>query len=540
MPFKKYASIINLVLFINVLLVVPNLSFAEEAICQNSTQPHRLALVIGNSAYQGNNYIKQPVNDAKDLAKVLCQLDFEVILKTNLTKKRMNTVVNDFANRLDKHKGIGLFYFSGHGLQENEENYLMAIDAKQWYRETKVSDILDKLTKTGNQSNIVILDACRETPNRTKYGWFDNKKLIGLTIPPAVPSTLIAYAAKPGKRALNCVMWDCSDRNSPYVKHLMEWIQKPKLSINEVLRKVRVAVKEETNGRQSPGYYDELDDAFYFKVEVQQPKPDRDQFIDGKIFRDPLQDGSLGPEMVWIPAGSFQMGDIQIEGYNDEKPVHSVSINRFAMGKYEVTFAEYDKFAQATNRKKPDDSGWARGNNPVIMVSWKDATAYAAWLSQETGKSYRLPTEAEWEYAARAGTITSRYWGNNPDEACRYANLYDNTLKKQKKFNWTHHNCNDGYAKTAPVGRFKPNAFGLFDMLGNVGEWVADKWHDNYNDAPTDGSVWNDEIIRYQVLRGGSWYNNPHSSRAAFRDGVAPDAQGDYIGFRVVSVMQTQ
>jgi formylglycine-generating enzyme required for sulfatase activity len=550
MPFKKYGSITNLVLLISIFLAVPHLTFAfEETFCQSSAQHHRLALVIGNSAYQGRNYIKQPVNDAKDLAKVLCQLDFEVIIKTNLTKKRMNTVVNDFARRLREDKGIGLFYFSGHGLQENRENYLMAIDAKQWFQETKVSDILDKLKKTGNQANIVILDACRETPNRTKYGWLNSNKLIGLQRPPAVSSTLIAYAAKPGESALNCVMWDCSDRNSPYVKHLMEWIQKPNLSINEVLRKVRVAVKGETNGRQSPGYYDELDDAFYFKVEMPQPEPPRDNFIAGKIFRDSLQDESLGPEMVWIPAGSFQMGDIQGEGdlgkvYNYEKPVHSVSVARFAMGKYEVTFAEYDKFAQATNRKKPNDWGWGRINNPVIMVSWKDATAYVAWLSQEAKKTYRLPTEAEWEYAARAGTITSRYWGNNPDEACRYANLYDNSLKKEngfkKKFNWKHHNCRDGYAKTAPVGSFKPNAFGLFDMLGNVGEWVADKWHSNYNDAPTDGSVWNDNTIGYKVLRGGSWNKNPHSSRAASRDGITPDAQGNHIGFRVVRVMQIQ
>lgn len=537
MPCKKDIIITNLVLFIGIFLIVPNLVFAEETICQNLTQPHRLALVIGNSDYQGRNYIKQPVSDAKDLAKVLCQLNFEVILKTNLTKKQMNGAVNDFANRLRQHKSVGLFYFSGHGLQENEENYLMAIDAKQWYRETKVSDILAQLTQTGNKANIVILDACREAPNRMKYGWFDNKKLIGLTVPPAVPSTLIAYAAKPGKRALNCVMWDCSDRNSPYVKHLMKWIQKTNLSINEVLRKVRIAVKEETNGMQSPGYYDELDDTFYFKAKVQ---PNRDQYTDGKIFRDPLQDGSLGPEMVWIPTGSFQMGSIQGKGNNDEKPVHSVSINRFAMGRHEITFAEYDKFAQTTNRKKPNDQGWGRDNKPVIMVSWKDATAYAAWLSQETGKSYRLPTEAEWEYAARAGTITARYWGNNPDEACHYANIYDNTLKKEKKLNWSHHNCSDGYIKTAPVGHFKPNAFGLFDMLGNVWEWVADKLHSNYNNAPTDGSVWNDDAIGYQVLRGGSWYSNPHSSRAAFRNGVAPDAQNNHIGFRVVSVMQAQ
>ncbi|MEN8221031.1 MAG: SUMF1/EgtB/PvdO family nonheme iron enzyme [Pseudomonadota bacterium] len=131
-----------------------------------------------------------------------------------------------------------------------------------------------------------------------------------------------------------------------------------------------------------------------------------------KVFRDRLKDGSLGPEMVWIPAGTFRMGDIQGGGHDNEKPVHQVSVSRFAIGKYEVTFAEYDKFAQATGRKKPNDRGWGRGNRPVINVSWHDATAYAEWLSQQTGQKYRLPTEAEWEYAARAGTTTKYWWGN--------------------------------------------------------------------------------------------------------------------------------
>jgi hypothetical protein len=127
-----------------------------------------------------------------------------------------------------------------------------------------------------------------------------------------------------------------------------------------------------------------------------------------RIFRDRLQDGSEGPEMVWIPAGDFQMGG----SYSSEKPVHQVSVSAFAMGRYEVTFEEYDRFAEATGREKPGDEGWGRGNRPVINVSWNDATAYMEWLSTQTGKKYRLPTEAEWEYAARAGTDTKYWWGN--------------------------------------------------------------------------------------------------------------------------------
>ncbi|TGO02220.1 hypothetical protein PN36_28565 [Candidatus Thiomargarita nelsonii] len=164
----------------------------------------------------------------------------------------------------------------------------------------------------------------------------------------------------------------------------------------------------------------------------------------GKVFRSRLQNGDLGPKMVWIAAGDFKMGDIQGGGDSDEKPVHKVSIKRFAMGQYEVTFAEYDKFAEATGREKPSDSGRGRGNRPVINVSWHDATAYAKWIVTQTGKQYSLPSEAQWEYAARAGTTTARYWGNDADDACRYANVHDKTSKKENGYSWTHHKCTDG------------------------------------------------------------------------------------------------
>jgi formylglycine-generating enzyme required for sulfatase activity len=255
---------------------------------------------------------------------------------------------------------------------------------------------------------------------------------------------------------------------------------------------------------------------------------------DKKIFRDRLKDSSLGPKMVRIPAGWFRMGDIQGSGRDDEKPVHWVSVNKFAMGKYEVTFAEYDKFANATGRKKPEDLGWGRGNRPVIWVSWYDAVAYTEWLSQQTGQQYRLPTEAEWEYAARAGTKTSRYWGNNPNKACNYANVYDNTSNKENGFPWEHHKCTDDYANTAPVGKFRANNFGLYDTIGNVWEWVADRWHKDYTNAPNDGRIWTDGANKnYRVRRGGSWSSIPIKPRAAYRGWFILDSNVN-IGFRIV------
>jgi formylglycine-generating enzyme required for sulfatase activity len=184
-----------------------------------------------------------------------------------------------------------------------------------------------------------------------------------------------------------------------------------------------------------------------------------------KIFRHVLKDGGKGPEMVILPAGTFKMGDIQGGGSDREKPVHEVSVARFAIGRYEVTFAEYDQFAKATGRIKPDDEGWGRGKHPVINVTWYDAKAYTEWLTEQTGKQYSLPSEAQWEYAARAGTETKYWWGNEIGENranCR--------------------NCGSQWdgSSTAPVGSFGPNPFGLYDTAGNVWEWISDSWHKDY------------------------------------------------------------
>jgi formylglycine-generating enzyme required for sulfatase activity len=241
----------------------------------------------------------------------------------------------------------------------------------------------------------------------------------------------------------------------------------------------------------------------------------------GKVFRDRLKDGGLGPEMVWIPAGEFRMGDIQRGGWGIEEPVHSVSIKRFAMGRYEVTFAEYDKFAEATGRKKPSDGGWGRGNRPVIYVSWHDAVAYTQWLSQQTGKKYRLPTEAEWEYAARAGTETKYWWGNTASQ--EYAN-YNSSAKGKDRWEYT-----------APVGSFKANQFGIYDTVGNVWEWCADSWHGSYEGAPTDGQVWNGGDESRRVLRGGSWNDFPKEARSAERNQNTSNWRNNDLGFRVVS-----
>ena len=226
-------------------------------------------------------------------------------------------------------------------------------------------------------------------------------------------------------------------------------------------------------------------------------------------------------EMVSVQGGTFRQGDLHHKGDPTEQPVREVSIKRFAMAKYEVTFEEYDRFAIATGRHLPEDLGWGRASRPVINVSWQDARGYAEWLSQATGKRYRLPTEAEWEYAARGGTNTAYWWGN--EIGTNKANC-DGCGSE-----W------DGM-KTAPVSSFLPNNLGLHNTAGNVWEWVQDCWHNNYSGAPTDGSAWFEASggdCGRRVVRGGSWAGKPGSLRTSDRHRAEVDKRGSDLGFRL-------
>jgi formylglycine-generating enzyme required for sulfatase activity len=184
---------------------------------------------------------------------------------------------------------------------------------------------------------------------------------------------------------------------------------------------------------------------------------------------------------------------------------------------HDQTFDQYDTFAKATWRKKAFDEGWGRADRPVINVSWEDATAYAQWLSERTGQQYRLPTEAEWEYAARAGSKSAYSFGDDPSRLGEYA--------------WLSSNSGD---KTHPVGKKKPNAWGLYDMHGNVWEWVEDEWHDTYERAPADGSAWvGNKSSVGRVMSGGSWYDSARYCRAAYRSSYSPDFRNGDLGFRL-------
>ena len=230
-----------------------------------------------------------------------------------------------------------------------------------------------------------------------------------------------------------------------------------------------------------------------------------------------FKDFPVGPEMIVVPAGTFLMGSSDGEGDKDERPQHEMTIARpFAIGRFAVTFDEWAAaYGRGGVKHDPGDQGWGLGRRPVINVSWEDAMAYVGWLSRETRKSYRLLSETEWEYCCRAGTTTTYSFGDTIDN-------------RQSQFSET---------KTAEVGSYPANAWGLHDMHGNVWEWCEDTWHPNYEGALKDGSEWKGGDASFRVLRGGSWINSPRGLRSAFRFRFSPDGRGISVGFRVARTL---
>lgn len=275
-----------------------------------------------------------------------------------------------------------------------------------------------------------------------------------------------------------------------------------------------------------------------------------------QVWTDPV----TGMEFVWVPGGSLLMGSPagERDRDDDEGPVHEVKLDGFWLGKHEVTRGQFGKFVEATGyQTQAEKEGGAWGyqcgtwdyhqglhwrragfpqddRHPVVCVSWHDAQAMAAWLSGQGNGKFHLPTEAQWEYACRGGTTTSRFWGENPDEVCQYANVADRTLKESIN-GWAHniHHCHDGFVFTAPVGRYRANGFDLHDMLGNVWEWCEDLYskdaygkHLPVNPKQTDGGA-------HRVIRGGGWNSYPRRVRCAHRLNDDPARRHQFVGFRL-------
>lgn len=245
--------------------------------------------------------------------------------------------------------------------------------------------------------------------------------------------------------------------------------------------------------------------------------------VPGATFRNDLALGGTGPDMVIVPAGTFTMGS-KLD--TNTTPEREITIPQpFAISKFEITFAEYDRFAQATGRSLPSDNGWGRDSRPVINVSWYDAQAYVEWLSEQTGANYRLATEAESAYVARAGTSTVFWWGDDPDLAGGMANC--------------RRGCDSDYAgifisRTAPVGSYPANAFGLHDTAGNVSEWVQDCYRNHLLEVPDNGDAFTPADCALRTLRGGSMNSRVGRIASHVRESAPPRTRENYLGFRVV------
>ena len=537
----------------------------------------RVALVIGNGAYKSSP-LGNPVNDATDVAASLRKLGFNVILRTNVNRVQMRSALRDFSEAL-KRGQVGLFYYAGHGVESKGKNFLIPLAANmenEFELEDEAVDantVLRAMEDAGNATNIMILDACRDNP--FARSWRSTAR--GLAQMNAPTGSFIAFATAPGSIAS-----DGGGRNGTFTKHLLASLNQPDLDIDRVFTRVTAAVAQETGKKQVPWKSSSLTGAFSFgagqQVSSVIPQPvvvdplaaDRalweavkdskdvneiraylDQFPKGlfagvanvrlKALSAPVtppvqvalappppvisnrpatpgstfKDCSDCPEMMVIPAGTFLMGSkadpfASSQPSADEQPQHQVRIKSFAIGKFEVTQEQW--FSIMGNLP----SKFKGRTLPVEEVSWDDAQAFVRKLSEKTGKNYRLPTEAEWEYAARAGSQTNYYFGDSEDDLSRFA--------------WF--SSNSG-TTTHPVGGKLPNAFGLYDMHGNVWEWTADCWNRNYNGTPVDGGAWTSGACGRRVLRGGAWYFDPQFLRSAVRYDRLQAFRNNGFGFRL-------
>lgn len=619
-----------------------------------SADAARVALVIGNSAYPLVP-LRNPANDARDIAAKLKRLGFDVIVRTDVRQKEMLRSLTEFGDKVQAGTEV-LFFYAGHGMQVRGKNYLIPIDA-EIRNESSVSSeavdvdqLLDKLAPA--RLSMVILDACRNNPFERRFRGGGQ----GLAQINAPTGTLIAYATAPGKVAA-----DGEGRNGLYTSELLAAMDVPGIKIEDVFKRVRANVVRKSGEAQTPWESSSLTGDFYFTqgslpqgttdnrasllndaetalwsaverggseddyaaylgrypngkylalaeqryqklkernrlaeteearrrtemlaqterdnrqryerllAEGDEALKSRDRKVAlakfeqaqrlfqgsaelvprleqaralasaGEIFRDRLKDGSPGPEMLVLPAGKFRMGDVEgnADGYSMfSLPVREVVFRKpLAIGRFEITFEEFDQFSKATGRNLISDHGWGRGRRPATKIVWDEAIAYVQWLSAQTGKTYRIPTEAEWEYAARAGTQTNYWWGSQPSH--EYANYGSGQP------GWFPRGVVDGrdqWEFTAPVGQFPANPFGLHDMQGNVWEWVADCWQDSLGATPADATARGSTECENRVMRGGSWGYNPNFMRASSRVKVFWAVLSYlYYGIRVVRELE--
>ncbi|MEL7482247.1 MAG: SUMF1/EgtB/PvdO family nonheme iron enzyme [Pseudomonadota bacterium] len=542
-----------------------------------STQP-RVALIIGNSDYQQTGWkLANPENDAYLMADTLTGMGFDVELVVNATEEEMEDAFGRYGARLSAAgpDAVGLLYYAGHGVQSQGANYLVPVDARPqteqdvWRQAPRLGEALQYIEAAGNAVNFVILDACRNNPlpSASRSGGSG-----GLAALPRSQGLLIAYATEPGYTAAD----GQGATNSPFTSALAEVLPTEGLVAELAFKRVADRVKLATNGAQNPFYNSGLTGAdFYFagtatsipsappqqQIAIEAPEQVARAGVD--TLTDPnatpaeraqralssgaapedrtFRDCEACPQMVVIEAGTYVMGSPPDEvGRNNmqEKPSPPIAIASFAIGAYEVTWGEWRACVAGGGCEDADirnrSAQIPRDDKPVTHVSHNDALAFVAWLNStlpETRAKYRLPSEAEWEYAARAGTRTP--FNTGPTISGTQANYNsERRYADEEKV--------DYLRRTTRVGSYPPSDWGLYDVHGNVWEWVADCSFVDYRDKPDDGSpqIWDD--CQQMVKRGGSWRLVPRYVRTAVRDYDVSTHYDDDTGFRLARTLETE
>ena len=494
------------------------------------------ALVIGIDGYRNVTPLKNARADAESMQRALAAAGYAVSLyDKDVGQVALKDALRVFRNQVQGGDEVVVF-FSGHGVQLSGVNYLLPADVRGDDEEQVKDDgiplwkILTDLKERKPALTLAIIDACRNNPFEGKGKTLGGK---GLAATSAATGQMVIYAAGEGQKALDRLSNDDPVRNGLFTRVFVREMEKPGVPVHQVLKNVREEVARlagKIGYEQVPATYDQVLGDFYFRPPTDRkddpPAPTeqrRPPVSDSNVIARPpgaapsvSRDCPECPEMVVIPAGSFEMGSPASEAGRDvdEGPVHRVQIGRaFELGKTEVTQGQW-KAVMGTN---PSNNSQCGDTCPVEKVSWEDAQEFIRRLNARTGKVYRLPSEAEWEYACRAGR-REQYCGG--DDLGRVA--------------WTDGNSG---SKTHAVAQKAANAWGLYDLSGNVWEWVEDCHHVSYAGAPSDGRAWVESACVGRVLRGGSFFNGPQFARAAFRYRSPSDRDYYGIGFRLARTL---
>jgi formylglycine-generating enzyme required for sulfatase activity len=599
------------------------------ALCGTCPSPPPGALLIGNAAYtSGMPALTYPLQDIQVLEQSLKKLNFEVQVVRNADQKAMGRAIRDFGSSA-REAQVALVYYSGHGMQARDENYLIPIGATIEsegdldIEAIQLRALMRQIEDARPKTTVVVLDACRDNPvaSRTKSG---SKGLSRVQNQPG--NTLVVFAAQAGATATD---------NGVFAKELASRIAEPNVGIRSVFDKVGQAVRQATGQRQSIQRDDQLSEDVVLvatarlelvpeqrpvppgpvaltaeQIEQQAweaairsnaeagyraylseypqgrfaaaarvavaglsaanpvlvppvvPAPAPQTLQAGQVFKD----CDVCPQMVVIPGGTFTMGSSSSEqalakaaGMVDtmasaEMPQHDVNVRSFAASRYAVTRGEFQSFVHAKSyrteaernggclvsngflREAQADKNWRNvgfvqgDDHPVVCVSWFDAQEYVKWVSQQSGKSYRLLSEAEREYAARGGSQTAFWWGD------RITTIYAN-YNSSESYNGS---PKGEYSRaTVAVSRFAPNPFGLYNVHGNVWEWVEDCFHYGRMRAPVDGSAWTTNCDQdARMFRGGSWEDAPVLLRSAFRFMLGKlENSYNVVGFRLARTL---